>query len=45
MSVFPQSGARDLESFIWLKYYIYRNSNKKIFSKKKIPDYGTDMQT
>ncbi len=28
MFIFPQSGARGLESFIWLIYYIYRNSKK-----------------
>ncbi len=30
MSIFPWSGARWLENFISLKYYIYRNSKKYI---------------
>ncbi len=30
MAIFPRSGARGLESFIRLKYYIYRNDKKYI---------------
>ncbi len=42
MSIFTWSGARGLENFIWLKYYIYRNSKKYIpFSAQLCQKYAS----
>ncbi len=45
MSIFPQNGAKGLENFIWLKYYIYRNGKKYIpFRAQRCQKYASQLK-